>query len=85
MKKKNILYKLFLKHRTKDAENRYKTYKNKLISIIRANKKNHYHKWLEQYRSNVQGTWRVINSIMKKCSEKAEYPNYCLKDKTIID
>uniref|UniRef100_A0A1A8B5D8 Helentron 4 helitron-like transposon replicase/helicase/endonuclease n=1 Tax=Nothobranchius furzeri TaxID=105023 RepID=A0A1A8B5D8_NOTFU len=38
-KKKNHLYRIYLKQRTKSAEERYKTYKNKLINIIRMNKK----------------------------------------------
>ena len=38
-KKKNYLYRCFLKLRTKEAENRYKKYKNKLVSITRIHKK----------------------------------------------
>jgi hypothetical protein len=40
--KKNNLYRLFLKDRTKYTENRYKAYKNKLITILRCEKKKHY-------------------------------------------
>lgn len=83
-KKKNVLYRRFLKHRTKEAENKYKIYKNKLISIMRSNKKEHYHKLLEQYRSNTQGTWRVLNSIIKKSTGKPDNPNYFVKDNNTI-
>ncbi|WP_227487742.1 hypothetical protein, partial [Nocardioides malaquae] len=33
-KKKNTLYREFIKLRTKEAENRYKKYKNKLTNIM---------------------------------------------------
>lgn len=39
-KKKNALYKVYIKEKTKEA--RYKKYKNKLTIIIRACKKDHY-------------------------------------------
>lgn len=83
-KKKNVLYRRFLKHRTIEAENKYKIYKNKLISIMRSNKKEHYHKLLEQYRSNTQGTWRVLKSLIKKGTGKADKPNYFVKDNNTI-
>ena len=34
-RKKNVLYRTFLRDRTQTAESPYKTYKNKLISILR--------------------------------------------------
>lgn len=37
--RKNTFYKYFLKLRTVEAENRYKKYKNKLVSILRKEKK----------------------------------------------
>ena len=65
-KKKNLLYKNFLKHRTKETEIRYKTYKNKLVNIIRSQKKEHYQTLLEKHRSDTKGIWRVINSAIRK-------------------
>lgn len=41
-KKKNLLYKDFLKKRTKQAEHKYKTYKNKLTRIMRSTKRDYY-------------------------------------------
>ena len=43
-KKKNNLYKLFIKVKTKEAEQRYKKYKNKLTDIIRTSKRLYYQK-----------------------------------------
>ena len=83
-KKKNLLYKLYMKNRTKEAETRYKTYKNKLVSIIRVKKKDYYHQQLEQHKSNIQGTWKILNSIIKKGKVKNVYPNQFKKDNLII-
>ena len=84
-KKKNMLYKTFLKHRTEEAEVRYKTYKNKLINIIRVNKKNYYHRQLEQHKGNIQTTWKILNNIIKKSAGKPNLPTYFKKDNTVIN
>ena len=64
-KKKQYLYKLYLKNRTKQSEDRYKKYKNKLTQIIRFNKRSYYHDLLVQHKNNIQGTWKVLNSIIR--------------------
>lgn len=62
-KKKNNLYKLFIKLKSKEAENKYKLYKNKLTDIIRLAKKSYYKKLLLDNKSNIKGTWDVLNYI----------------------
>lgn len=47
-KKKNKVYKEFLKNKTKETECAYKTYKNKLISIMRSSKINYFSDELEK-------------------------------------
>lgn len=83
--KKNRLYQRFLKHRTKSAENQYKTYKNKLISIIRQNKKVYYHNLLEQHKNNIQETWKVLNCLIKKHAVRENYSNFFVRNDQIID
>lgn len=41
-KKKNTLYAKFVKNRTIESEEKYKKYKNKLVSIIRNSKKQYF-------------------------------------------
>ena len=84
-KKKNMLYKIFLKQRTEEAEARYKTYKNKLINIIRLNKKSHYHRQLEHHKGNIKATWNTLNNIIKKGACKGDLPTYFKKDDTVIN
>ena len=50
-KKKNTLYQNCIGLKTEDAENRYKTYKNKLTKIIRTNKKDYYRNLLEKTKT----------------------------------
>ncbi len=79
-KKKNALYRKCIATRTIQAENKYKIYKNKLISIIRFSKKDYYNKLLDKHKNNIQTTWKVLNSIIKKNTGKVDYPNYFVND-----
>ena len=55
-RKKNNLYKHFLRNRTTEAENRYKVYKNKLGSILKSSKKKYFHNLLEKQKNNMKET-----------------------------
>lgn len=79
MLKKNYLYRLFFKLRTKDAENRYKKYKNKLVSIIRRQKRDYYTKLLDKNKNSTKNTWGVINSVLQKGKTKSNIPNFITK------
>ncbi len=63
-KKKNLLYKYFLKSRSKQSEDKYKTYKNKLTTILRKCEKNYNTKLLELNKGNLKETWKLLNSII---------------------
>ena len=65
-KKKNLLYKMFLKSRSKQSEDKYKTYKNKLTTILRKCEKNYNTKLLELNKGNLKETWKLLNSIINK-------------------
>ena len=69
-KKKNILYKRFLKSRSGVAEVRYKSYKNKLTSILRQCEKEYYSNLLEENKQNIKETWKIINKLLNKKSTK---------------
>ena len=49
-KKKNLLYRQFLKRRSTASEEKYKRYKNKLTGILRYCEKQHYTELLEKTR-----------------------------------
>ena len=71
-RKKNCLYK---KTRTDTAEMKYKAYKNKLTSVLGNCEKNDYIKLLEQEKNNVKGTWKILNTIIRKGKRCSNYPD----------
>lgn len=64
-KKKNNLYRKFIKLRTKEAENCYKVYKNKLTNIIRASNKKYYTDKLEENKNSMKGIWGILKDLLK--------------------
>ena len=65
-RKKNRLYRIWLHSQTPAAESRYKTYKNKLTSILRTAEKEHYSKLLSDAKGNIKNTWTILNAAMNK-------------------
>ena len=61
-KKKNALYRNYIRQRTKEAEDKYK---NKLISIIRISRKEYYKNKLDRNKDNIKGIWNILNSIIR--------------------
>lgn len=58
-RKKNTLYREFLKNRTEQVENKYKKYKNKLTTILRISKQEYYSKLLDRNKSNIKSIWNI--------------------------
>lgn len=71
---------MFIKGKTKEAELRYKKYKNKLTDIIRTSKQLYYQKKLYEHKNNIQGTWDVLNSLIKQGSSKLTYPDHFIDE-----
>ena len=74
-KKINLLYKYFLKSRSKQSEDKYKTYKNKLTTILRTCEKNYNTKLLELNKGNLKETWRLLNSTINKKKKTMQIGN----------
>ena len=82
-KKKNNLYRRFLKCRSKKAESRYKSYKNKLTGILRYCEKEYYKK-LQLYRNDMKNTWKLLNGVMnRKMKERNFVSHFNYNDKEI--
>lgn len=56
VKKKNKLYRDFIKYKSSNHEIKYKRYKNKLITIMRQAKKDYYKNKLYEYKTNIKET-----------------------------
>ena len=75
VRKKNILYKRFLNNPTSRSEFLYKCYKNKLNHTIRVAKRLYYGKKIEEAKSNIKNTWRLLNEILNGKSKKQLLPS----------
>ena len=64
--KKNSLYKTFIKKRSTDSKNKYKSYRNKLTAILRKAERQYYLTKLERVKDNLGKTWRILNSITSR-------------------
>lgn len=84
-KKKNKLYKVFIKSRTENAEKRYKSYKNKLINKLRQAKKEYYNRILHENKNNIKATWKILNKVIGNKTETTELPNYFFKNDLVIE
>uniref|UniRef100_A0A3B5QVU5 Reverse transcriptase domain-containing protein n=1 Tax=Xiphophorus maculatus TaxID=8083 RepID=A0A3B5QVU5_XIPMA len=83
-KKKNNLYSSFLMLKTKEAEDRYKKYKNKLTWIIRKHKKEYYTDLLTKSNGDTKAIWTVIHSVSTKHTIKSGIATHFLKENTEI-
>ena len=68
-RKKNLLYKEFLKTRTNVSEEKYKKYKNKLTAILRRCEKQYLTELLEINKGNMKETWKILNGLINKKSK----------------
>ena len=78
-RKKNGLYRSFLRERTHTSEYRYKTYKNKLTSILRLAEKAYYSKMLLEKRGNIKETWAILNTVLGKQRKSVNYPTHLMQ------
>ena len=62
---KSIHRKNSLKHRSQSSLSKYKTYKNKLTSIIRAADKFSYETKFDIAKDTIKKTWKLIKGIIK--------------------
>ena len=89
-RKKNNFYKKFLHHKTIETENRYKQYKNKLVSVLRIAERNYYSSKLLELKGDIKNTWKVLKNVInrkglnKKPNTTFKYNNEIIEDPKII-
>ena len=66
IRKKNLLYKKFLKSPCEHNNNKFKYYRNKLNRVIKIAKRNHISNCIEQSKMDCKKTWKIINDLIKK-------------------
>ena len=73
-KKKQRLYEKFLKNRTPENEETYKTYKNLFKTVKKRSKKKSYTEKLRKFKCDMRKTWNVMKEILGKCTTKSSTP-----------
>lgn len=73
--KKQQLYYKFLKTKTKNDNDGYTRYKNKLTSILRKAKQMYYHDLFRINQNNSKATWQTLNTLINKKSNRHSLPN----------
>ena len=56
----------YIKNPSKANDFKYKQFRNKLNMIIKNVKSEYFKSQFDMYKNNIKGTWRVINSLIKK-------------------
>jgi hypothetical protein len=77
IKRKDFLYRRFIKHRTVENEQDYKLYRNKVQHLIRVAERKHYHDIISFNKNNLKRTWSVMKSIINK-KQMTKRPEYFL-------
>jgi hypothetical protein len=62
--RKNNLYKKYLNNPCTENESKYKRYKNKLTNLLRNAKKIYYEEKIENAKTNMKDTWKILNEIV---------------------
>jgi arsenate reductase-like glutaredoxin family protein len=79
------LYKKYLNNKSADLLEKYKRYKNKLISILRFAEKNYFSNKLLEAKNNLSKTWRVINNITNRTTSTKSINEIVVSDQIIDD
>ena len=67
-RRKNILYKKWLKTKTEASLAKYKSYRNKLTQTVRAAEKLYYTNKFEKLKDDLRGTWNIIKAVINGSS-----------------
>jgi hypothetical protein len=89
VKKKNSLYKQYLRSRSDRNLNKYKQYKNKLTTILRQAEKDYFSQKILEAKDSIAKTWKVINRMTnrgdnKSTVKKLEIGNTVISDPAAI-
>ena len=85
IKKKNNLYKSFIKSHSPIIKTKYLKYKNKLVTIIRQAEKDYYANRLSEVRGNISKTWKVMNEMCGRNSTHKQIDQININDSITED
>ena len=85
IKLKNKLYGISLKHPTFYNINRYKTYKNKLTSILKQEEKLYYQSQILANKNDLKKVWTIIKHVINKRRNAKTSDKFIQNNKIITD
>ena len=81
-RQKQKLYIKFLKQKTIESENEYKSYKNMFEKLKKKSKQLYYLKLLHKYQCNSKKTWQIMKELTGKLKQKSNILPKILKLET---
>lgn len=75
IKKKNNLYRKYLRKPTCENNTIYKNYKNKLNHSIRIAKRLYFENKLRNSTSNIKQTWQILNEVTNRKKSRNNFPS----------
>ncbi len=81
---KNKLYKQYLETPSDKNLQKFKSYKNKLQTLIRKSKRKYYYSKFESAKNNMKETWKTINNVIGKQKKQTVQTNFKDKQNKIL-
>jgi hypothetical protein len=85
IRRKNILYRKYLKCSTSENEKNYKLYRNKLHSLIKIAERQHYQSLISINKNNLRKSWSIIKEIINKKKTKLQNTHFIHNNRKITD
>lgn len=83
--KKHNLFRNYQKLRSTESHSIYKAYRNKLTTVLRKAEKMYYLKKLENVKYNLAKTWKILNSLICRTTQKENCEEIVQNNKIIRD
>jgi hypothetical protein len=84
IKKKNDLYKTFLKTKSQYYHLKFKTYRNKINHLLKISKRKYYNDYFCKNNNNMKKTWKGIKQIISIKSQMNNVPTKIKKEQNEI-
>jgi len=81
---KNKLYKQYLSKPNPDRLQKFKTYRNKLHTLIRKSKRKYFFNKFERVKNDMKQTWKIINNIIGRSKNRSFECKFKTNDGNII-
>ena len=81
--RKNWLFKISKSHSCYEAS--YKTYKNKLVKLLRKAEKDYYQDLLHRNKANLKKSWQIIKSVLNKAKTNQSEKQFIISGETVDD